>query len=97
VWTSDGRRLLDFASGIGVTSFGHCHPTVVEGGAERWQGCAWCVRACIIIDDILILLCMHVCVCVYYYCRIVCVVDFTITSDACNNVDVVRVRARLCR
>jgi 4-aminobutyrate aminotransferase len=25
-----GRRYLDFTSGIGVTSTGHCHPTVVE-------------------------------------------------------------------
>jgi len=27
--TSDGRRLLDFTSGIGVNSTGHCHPRVV--------------------------------------------------------------------
>lgn len=26
----DGRRYLDFTSGIGVTSTGHCHPKVVE-------------------------------------------------------------------
>lgn len=26
----DGRRYLDFTSGIGVTSTGHCHPRVVE-------------------------------------------------------------------
>ncbi|KAI7841462.1 hypothetical protein COHA_004857 [Chlorella ohadii] len=30
VWTTDGRRHLDFACGIGVLSTGHCHPKVVE-------------------------------------------------------------------
>lgn len=30
VWTTDGDRYLDFTSGIGVTSTGHCHPRVVE-------------------------------------------------------------------
>jgi 4-aminobutyrate aminotransferase len=29
VYTSDGRRYLDFTSGIGVTNTGHCHPRVV--------------------------------------------------------------------
>lgn len=28
--TDDGRRLLDFTSGVGVTSTGHSHPAVVE-------------------------------------------------------------------
>jgi 4-aminobutyrate aminotransferase len=27
--TVDGRRLLDFTSGIGVTNTGHCHPVVI--------------------------------------------------------------------
>src|SRR5688500_16401940 len=27
---ADDRRYLDFASGIAVTSIGHCHPRVVE-------------------------------------------------------------------
>src|SRR4029453_2460441 len=26
----DGRRWLDFASGIAVTNIGHCHPRVIE-------------------------------------------------------------------
>lgn len=26
VWDSEGRRLLDFGSGIAVTAIGHCHP-----------------------------------------------------------------------
>jgi len=30
IYTADGRRLLDFTSGIGVTNTGHCHPRVVE-------------------------------------------------------------------
>jgi 4-aminobutyrate aminotransferase-like enzyme len=25
VWDADGNELIDFASGIGVTSTGHCH------------------------------------------------------------------------
>jgi 4-aminobutyrate aminotransferase len=30
VYATDGRRYLDFTSGIGVTNTGHCHPRVVE-------------------------------------------------------------------
>lgn len=30
IYTSDGRKLLDFTCGIGVTNTGHCHPRVVE-------------------------------------------------------------------
>jgi 4-aminobutyrate aminotransferase len=30
IYTTDGRRLLDFTCGIGVTNTGHCHPKVVE-------------------------------------------------------------------
>lgn len=29
VWDTKGKRYLDFTSGIGVTSTGHCHPRVV--------------------------------------------------------------------
>ena len=29
VWDSEGRRYLDFLSGISVSSVGHCHPRVV--------------------------------------------------------------------
>lgn len=32
---SDGRRYLDFTSGIGVTSTGHCHPKVVEAAQKQ--------------------------------------------------------------
>jgi 4-aminobutyrate aminotransferase len=37
VWleTADGKRYLDFTSGIGVTSTGHAHPKVVEAIREQ--------------------------------------------------------------
>jgi 4-aminobutyrate aminotransferase len=30
IYTADGKKLLDFTCGIGVTNTGHCHPRVVE-------------------------------------------------------------------
>ena len=30
IYATDGRKYLDFTSGIGVTNTGHCHPKVVE-------------------------------------------------------------------
>lgn len=30
IWDHNGRRFLDFTSGIGVTNTGHCHPKVVD-------------------------------------------------------------------
>lgn len=30
VWDADGKKYLDFISGIAVNSLGHCHPKVVE-------------------------------------------------------------------
>ena len=30
LWATDGRKFLDFTSGIAVTSLGHCHPQVIE-------------------------------------------------------------------
>lgn len=30
VWDASGKRYLDFVCGLGVNSFGHCHPQVVE-------------------------------------------------------------------
>lgn len=30
LWDTDGKEYLDFLSGIGVTSVGHCHPVVVD-------------------------------------------------------------------
>ena len=32
---TDGRRYLDFTTGIGVTSTGHCHPAVVAAAREQ--------------------------------------------------------------
>ena len=29
VWDSSGKKYVDFCSGIGVNSVGHCHPKVV--------------------------------------------------------------------
>ncbi|KAH9112919.1 hypothetical protein AeMF1_012804 [Aphanomyces euteiches] len=29
VWNTEGKKLLDFTTGIGVTALGHCHPRVV--------------------------------------------------------------------
>lgn len=37
LYGDDGRRYLDFTSGIGVTSTGHCHPKVVAA-AQRQAG-----------------------------------------------------------
>lgn len=35
IYTDDGRTLLDFTCGIGVTNTGHCHPKVVEAIREQ--------------------------------------------------------------
>jgi len=35
VWTDDGRRFLDFGSGIATTSLGHAHPHLVKAIAEQ--------------------------------------------------------------
>eukprot|EP01126_Amoeba_proteus_P029115 TRINITY_DN286_c0_g1_i7.p1 TRINITY_DN286_c0_g1~~TRINITY_DN286_c0_g1_i7.p1 ORF type:complete len:393 (+),score=48.61 TRINITY_DN286_c0_g1_i7:73-1251(+) len=35
VTTSDGKKLLDFTMGIGVTNVGHCHPRVVKAIQEQ--------------------------------------------------------------
>ncbi len=35
VWTEDGRRFLDFGSGIATTSLGHAHPHLVKIIAEQ--------------------------------------------------------------
>jgi 4-aminobutyrate aminotransferase len=33
--TTEGRKLLDFTSGIGVTNLGHCHPAVTKAAQEQ--------------------------------------------------------------
>jgi len=35
VYDEEGRAYLDFTTGIGVTSTGHCHPAVVEAAREQ--------------------------------------------------------------
>jgi 4-aminobutyrate aminotransferase len=35
LYTTDGRQLLDFTCGIGVTNTGHCHPRVVRAVQEQ--------------------------------------------------------------
>lgn len=35
LFDQDGKRYLDFTSGIGVTSTGHCHPRVVEAARKQ--------------------------------------------------------------
>lgn len=35
LYGDDGRRYLDFSSGIGVTSTGHCHPKIVEAAQKQ--------------------------------------------------------------
>ncbi|WP_214364338.1 aspartate aminotransferase family protein [Pseudonocardia sp. H11422] len=35
LYDTEGRRHLDFTAGIGVTSTGHCHPTVVAAAQEQ--------------------------------------------------------------
>ncbi|MEX5272719.1 aminotransferase class III-fold pyridoxal phosphate-dependent enzyme [Kocuria sp. CPCC 205235] len=35
IYGTDGREYLDFTTGIGVTSTGHCHPKVVEAAREQ--------------------------------------------------------------
>ncbi|MCR6630005.1 MAG: aspartate aminotransferase family protein [Magnetospirillum sp.] len=35
VWATDGRRFLDFGSGVAVTALGHCHPHLVKALQEQ--------------------------------------------------------------
>src|SRR6478735_3698011 len=37
LYATDGRRYLDFTSGIAVNALGHCHPTLVEALTEQGQ------------------------------------------------------------
>lgn len=42
VWDADGKKYLDFLSGIAVNALGHCHPTVVEAISEQAQKLIHC-------------------------------------------------------
>src|SRR6202051_4244207 len=35
LYATDGRKFLDFTSGIAVTSLGHCHPHLIEAGGGQ--------------------------------------------------------------
>src|SRR4030088_1397593 len=35
LYTTDGRKFLDFTSGIAVTALGHCHPHVIEAVTKQ--------------------------------------------------------------
>src|SRR5260370_39107312 len=35
LYSTDGRKFLDFTSGIAVTSLGHCHPHLIEAVTEQ--------------------------------------------------------------
>ncbi len=35
LWSTDGRRFLDFAAGVAVTALGHCHPRLVAALTEQ--------------------------------------------------------------
>lgn len=35
LWSTDGRRFLDFGSGVAVTALGHCHPHLVKALQEQ--------------------------------------------------------------
>ena len=37
LFATDGRKYLDFASGVAVTALGHCHPRLVEALARQAQ------------------------------------------------------------
>ncbi len=37
LFTQDGRQILDFSSGIGVTNTGHCHPAVVKAAQNQME------------------------------------------------------------
>ncbi|MDD5468133.1 MAG: aspartate aminotransferase family protein [Anaerolineales bacterium] len=37
LYAADGKRYLDFTSGIGVTNIGHCHPRVVAAATQQLQ------------------------------------------------------------
>src|SRR5437868_170732 len=37
MWDQQGRMYIDFASGVAVTSLGHCHPAIVKALTEQAQ------------------------------------------------------------
>ena len=41
IWDVEGKRYIDFAGGIGVQNFGHCHPDVVAAITDQTSN-RWC-------------------------------------------------------
>jgi acetylornithine/N-succinyldiaminopimelate aminotransferase len=45
VWDQDGRMYIDFASGVAVSSLGHCHPTMIRALTDQactlWHVSNW--------------------------------------------------------
>ena len=39
LYATDGRKFLDFTSGIAVTSLGHCHPHLIEAVTDQAKSC----------------------------------------------------------
>src|SRR4051812_35580705 len=39
LWDTEGRRYLDFVTGIGVNALGHCHPRITKVIAEQARRC----------------------------------------------------------
>src|SRR3989442_7631560 len=37
LYATDGRKFLDFTSGIAVTALGHCHPSLIEAVTAQAQ------------------------------------------------------------
>eukprot|EP00658_Telonema_sp_P-2_P029987 TRINITY_DN22724_c0_g1_i2.p1 TRINITY_DN22724_c0_g1~~TRINITY_DN22724_c0_g1_i2.p1 ORF type:complete len:424 (-),score=103.38 TRINITY_DN22724_c0_g1_i2:395-1666(-) len=37
VWTTEGKKFLDFSTGIGVLNTGHCHPRVVQAAQKQCE------------------------------------------------------------
>ena len=35
LYTEDGRKILDFASGIACNALGHCHPKIIEAAEKQ--------------------------------------------------------------
>lgn len=50
LFTTDGKRYLDITSGIGVTSTGHCHPTVVEAVQKQATKITHAQQSCLYAD-----------------------------------------------
>ena len=59
LWATDGRKFLDFTSGIAVTGLGHCHPHLVGAILHQFENLALAVPAlvdatlsvCVLLDE----------------------------------------------